>query len=225
MIKLKKIYFVNISIILFMIIIPSMVLASIPTSTSFDRHNTYELDGYRDGGYYAIRDNPLIDGYMNMSHIGGTNIFNITTYNIKNVTLDFELMFERRSFLFGWVDVTWQDVVDSLGNNITINIITDGKLENMQFVDQPNVWVKIWKDGEVYKGWNILSDIELDSTGLDSGSHIVIIQFQQSMTLIDIIKFLLSVLIIIGIVKVIFDLIKSILLGDNGDYYKRAWNK
>ena len=223
--NITKFYLVNVFIIILMIITPMTVLASVPTTTSFDRHNTYMLDGFRDGGYYAVRDNPLKAGYMNMSHVGGTNVFNITTYNIKNLTLDFDLMFERRSFLFGWATVTWEDAVDSLGDNITINIITDGKLTDMRFVDQPNVFVKVWKNGTVYRGWEHLSDVEIDSTGFTSGNHNVVIQFYDTITFNDLMNLLLWLIVIIGLLWLIYRMIRGVLFGDNGDYYMRVWDK
>jgi len=220
---MKKFHFINIIIILTLIITPLSVLASLPTTTDFDRHNYYPTDGFRAGGYHAVRDNAIYDGYMNMSHTGGTREFNIDTYNIKNVTLDFDLMFERRSFLFGWGDVTWQDAVDSLNGRIFINITTDGTLNSMRFVDQPNVYVRVLKDGEVYRGWNRLSDTEIDTNGFEAGSYEVIIEFQDLMTTFDIVEFLLEVLLIVGVILVIYNTFRRTMFGDGGEYYRRVW--
>jgi len=219
----KRFHIINIIIFFSLILLPLSVLASVPTTTDFDRHNEYPTDGFRDGGYYAVRDNSSIMGYMNMSHTGGTPSFEIETYNIQNVTLDFDLMFEKRSFLFGWATVTWEDAVDSLGNDIFINITTDGTLNSMRFVDQPNVWVRVWKNNTIYKGWELLSDVELDSTGFSAGTYEIIIEFQDSMTIYDILSLVLQVMIVVGIILLIIRSLRSVLFGDDGNYYRRAW--
>lgn len=219
----KRWHIVNIIIIFSLVILPLSVLASVPTTTSFDRHNNYPTDGFRAGGYYAIRDNSSYNGFMNMSHIGGTNNFTIETYNIQNVTLDFDLMFEERSFLFGWASVTWEDAVDSLGNDIYINITSDGTLNSLKFVDQPNVWVRIWKNDTLYRGWERLSDVEVDSIGFGAETYEIRIQFQDSMTAEDIFSLLLQFIMIIGVLWIIYRMVKRMLFGDDGDYYRRTW--
>lgn len=213
----------NILILFCLVMLPIGVLASVPTTTSFDRHNIYETDGFRAGGYYAVRDNSSYNGFMNMSYVSGTSNFTIETYNIQNVTLDFDLMFERRSFLFGWASVTWEDAVDSLGNDIYINITSDGTLNSLKFVDQPNIWIKVWKNDTLYRGWERLSDVEVDSNGFGAETYEIRIQFQDSMTAEDIFALLLQFIMIIGVLWIIYRMIKRMLFGDDGDYYRRTW--
>ena len=222
--KRRKFYIVNILIIFSLIILPLSVLASLPTTTDFDRHNVYPTDGFRAGGYYAVRSNSTFNGTMNMTHTGGTREFNIETYNIENLTLDFDLMFERRSYLFGWGDVTWEDAVDSLGNDIYINITTDGNLENLRFVDQPNVWIKVWKNGTEYLGWQHLEDLEVDTNGLDSGNHTIRLQFEDSMTIEDILIWLLQIIIIFGLFVLLIRYIRAGIFGEE-DYYTSFWSE
>lgn len=219
----KRFILVNLFILFTLIILPISVMATMPTTTSFDRHNIYSEDGYRGGGYYAVRSNLTYNGTMNMTHVGGSNTFIIETYNINNMTLDFDLMYERRSYLFGWDEVTWDEAVDYLGNDIYINISTDGTLESLRFVDQPNVWVKVWKNDTVYRGWMLLSDVEIDSEGFEAGDYIIRIQFQDSMTIYDILSLVLQVMVIVGIFLLIYSSIKRIFYYDEGDYYMRVW--
>lgn len=216
----RRWHITNIIIIFSMIITPMVVLASIPTTTSFDRHNTYIMDGFRDGGYYVIRQNPAITGYMNMSHIGGTNEFNITTYNIANITLDLDLMFEQRKTLFGWDTVSWGEMVSSLGGEIIINVNSADGLDELRFVDNPEVRVKVLKDGVIYQPYGTLNDLEIEITPLDAGQTQVILQFDLADSLYDVVYSLLLIIIILGIVSVIYRYFKMALWHD-GSYYKK----
>ena len=220
----KRFILVNLFILFTLIIAPLTVMASMPTTTSFDRHNVYPEDGYRGGGYYAVRSNSTYNGTMNMTHVGGSNTFNIETYNIENITLDFDLMYERRSYLFGWANVSWEDAVDSLGNDIYINISTDGNLDNLRFVDQPNVWIKVWKNDTVYLGWQHLEDLEVDINGLEAGNHTIRLQFEDSMTLEDVVIWVLELAIVFGLLVLILRYVRTGLFGEE-DYYMRFWSE
>lgn len=213
-------HMVNIIILVCMVIVPMVVLASVPTTTSFDRHNTYEMDGFRDGGYYAVRQNSLQEGYMNMSHVGGTNEFNISTYNIDNITLDMDLMFERRKFLFGWQEVGWQEMVASLGNEIVINIDSYDGINELRFTDNPNVKVQILRDGEIYQDWAVLESTEIEITPLESGTTQVIIKFDQFYSTYELLYSLLILIIILAIILLIARYIHRALFYD-GSYYQK----
>lgn len=219
--KVSKYMKINTIIFIALILIPSIVLASIPTATAFNRENVYELDGFRAGGYYIIRQNASYDGFMNISYSGGNNnIFNITTYNIENITLDFDLMYERHDFLFGWTNITWEDAVTTLGNDIIININSTDGLSEMRFVDQPEVIVKIWLDREVIQDWGRLEDVEIYTDDLAPGNHEVLIEFQPFQTLVDNLIFLLQFAVLIGITLLIIRWIRRALFFDEGEYYK-----
>jgi len=209
---------INVVIFITLILLPSLVLASLPTTTAFDRHNVYVLDGFRDGGYYVIRQNSSYTGFMNMSHDGGNNnIFNITTYNIENITLDFDLMFERRSFLFGWMNISWEDAVASLGDDIYININSSDGLSALRFADQPNTIVRVSLDGVVIRDWARMEDIEIYTDDISSGQHEVLIEFQPYGYFTDFLVFI----ILIGIVILIIKWVHWILFYDEGEYYNR----
>ncbi len=216
----RKWHITNAIILFCLIIMPMVVLASVPTTTSFDRHNEYVMDGFRDGGYYAVRDNPAITGYMNMSHIGGTNIFNITTYNIANITLDLDLMYAQRSSLFGWGVVSWEDAVASLGEEITININSDDGLDELRFVDHPEVQIQVLKDGLVYQAYGNLQDVEIEVNPLDAGQTQIILQFDFADSLFDLVYSMLLILIVVGFVSLIIRFIQRAMFYD-GSYYKK----
>ena len=217
--------FMKINIIIFatLIILPSLVLASIPTPTAFDRENVYSLDGFRPGGYYVIRQNASQDGFMNMTSDGGNNIFNITTHNIENVTLDFDLMYQERSLLFGWGNVTWEDAVASLGDDIYINIDSQDGLSELRFTDHPEVIVRITLDGIVIRDWARLEDVEIHTDDISSGQHEVLIEFQPFQTLVGNLMYLLQFVIVIGIMILIARWVYRALFYDDGEYYKSHW--
>lgn len=200
-----------------------VVLASVPTTTSFDRHNVYVMDGFRDGGYYAERDNPAITGYMNMSHIGGTNIFNITTYNIANITLDINLMFERRKTLFGWDNVSWADMVASLGGEIIINIHSDDGLNELRFINNPDVRVQVKRDDIIYQPYAYLHEVEIEVNPIDAGQTQVILQFEQMDSMYDLLIGILQLVIIIGLLVLVARYFQRALWHD-GSYYKK-WGR
>jgi len=219
----RRWHMINLAIFLSMIVVPLMVMASVPTTTSFDRHNVYRLDGYRDGGYYVERHNPATTGYMNMSHIGGTNEFTIEAYNIKNITLDMDLMFERRKSLFGWDNVSWEEMVSALGGEIVININTTDPIEELRFVDNPDVRVQVKKDGLVYQPWGRLGDVEIEADPVDSGVTVVVLQFDQVTSLYDLLYSLLVIVIILGLGVLLARYIHRALFFD-GRYYKE-WGR
>ena len=212
----------NVVILVAMIIIPSIVLASVPTTTSFDRQNIYYSDGYRDGGYYAVRHDPAVTGFMNMTHVGGTNVFTIESYNIKNITLDMDLMFEQRKALFGWDNVTWEDMVSSLGNEIVINVDSADGIDSLRFIDHPNVAVQVKVDGEIHRTYATLGGVEVDSNTLGVGDTQVILQFDAYQSLYDIMLSLLAVIIVLGIILMVVRSTKRVLFYD-GTYYKSFW--
>lgn len=220
----RRWHITNLIIIFSMIITPMVVLASVPTTTSFDRHNEYVMDGFRDGGYYAVRQNPAVTGYMNMSHIGGTNEFNITTYNIANITLDLDLMYERRKTLFGWDSVSWEEMVSSLGDEIVININSADGLNELRFVDNPDIQVQVLKDGLVYQPYGNLQDVEVEVNPIDAGQIQVTLQFDFADSLYDLIYSLMLIIIIIGIFSVIYRYFKRALWYD-GTHYKKWGQK
>ncbi|MCK4545032.1 hypothetical protein KAU43_05795 [candidate division WOR-3 bacterium] len=220
----RKWHLTNIIIIFSMIITPMVVLASVPTSTSFDRQNTYVMDGFRDGGYYAERQNPAITGYMNMSHISGTNEFNITTYNINNITLDIDLMFERRKALFGWGSVSWEDMVSSLGNDIVINIDSADGINELRFVDNPDVMVQVYKNDEIYQVYGDLQGVEIEINPLESGQTQILLKFDFTESTYDLLYSILVVIIILGIVGFLIRIFKRALWHD-GTYYKQWGEK
>lgn len=216
----KKWHITNIVILFSLVITPVVVLASIPTTTSFDRHNEYVMDGFRDGGYYVIRQNPAITGYMNMSHIGGTNEFNITTYNIANITLDMDLMYAQRRSLFGWDTVSWEDAIGSLGDEIIININSTDGINELRFIDNPDVTVQVYKDGEIYQIYGDLKDVEIEMNPLESGQTQVILSFDFSESIYDFLLAFLQLLIILGLISLIYRMFKRALWYD-GSYYKK----
>lgn len=220
----KTWHLINIIILFSLVIVPLGVLASIPTTTSFDRHNVYETDGFRAGGYYVIRQNSTYDGFMNMSYTGGTNNFNITTYNIENITLDFDLMYQERSYLFGWATVTWEDAVSSLGETIYITINSDDGINSLRFVDQPNERVRIKIDGEIYRDYAKLEDVEIDLNGIESGTHLVVIEFDHVYSIYNILIGLFQIAAVIGIITLIIRYIRVIISG-NDDYYMEFWGE
>jgi len=219
----RRWHMINLAIFLSMIVVPLMVMASVPTTTSFDRHNVYRLDGFRDGGYYVERHDPATTGYMNMSHVGGTTEFTIEAYNIKNITLDMDLMFERRKSLFGWGNVSWEEMVSALGGEITIHINTTDPIEELRFVDNPDVMVQVKKDGLVYQPWGRLNDVEIEIDPLDSGESVVVLQFDQSISIYDILYSLLMVVILFGLIFLIVRYLNRTLYYD-GSYYKE-WGR
>lgn len=215
---------VNILIIALMIVVPSVVLASLPTTTSFDRHNLYDFDGYRDGGYYVVRKNASIQAFMNMSHVGGTNEFNITSYNINNITFDLDLMFERRRNLFGWDSVSFEEMVSALNHRIIINLDSVDGIEALRFVDHPEVNVMVWVDGVIVRDWERLEDIEVYLDGLPSGQSEIILDFGIGWTFYDAIWNMMILVIFIGVIFIVLRMINRALFYD-GSYYKSFWRK
>jgi len=210
---------INAVIFILLIILPSIVLASIPTPIAFDRDNTYELDGYRPGGYYVIRQNPALNGSMNISYSGGDgNTFNITTDNIENITLDFDLMYGERSFLFGWGNITWEDAVASLNNRIHININNTDGLSELRFVDQPDLIVRISLNDIVIHDWDRLEDIII-YTNNTTGDNQVLIEFQPFQTLVGNLMSLLQFIVFFGIMFLVLRWIHRALFYDEGEYY------
>lgn len=221
----KRFHIINVAIIISFIFLPMTVLASVPASTSFDRHNTYLLDGYRDGGYYAVRHNSGVAGYMNMSHVGGTRDFNITSYNIKNLTLDMDLMFSQRKWLFGWDTVTWEDMVSSLGDRIVINLdCSEYGIGQIDFIDHPEVNVKVYVDGEVYRDWSPLGETEIYTDGFNVGETQIILEFDIYDTVFDMMVFILELIIVIGIMVIVLRALGSIFAPEQS-YYKKYWGR
>ncbi len=218
----RRFHTINILILITLIIVPSLALASVPTTTSFDRENEYDFDGFRDGGYYVIRHNSSNRGFMNMSHVGGTNIFNITSNNIKNLTLDLDDMFDRRSWLFGWGNVSFADMTDALNGRIVINLnSTDSGIEELRFVDHPNVYVMVWVDDVVVRDWSELEDVEIYSENLNSE---IVLDFSIGYSTYFIMSNLLILAVLVGVSWLALRLVWRALFWD-GTIYMEYWRK
>jgi len=202
-------------------LIPQLVVALLPPSTSYNRFNTYEMDGYREGGYYIERHDPNINGTMNITYDGAVNNFTIETDNIAIIMLDFDLMYEKRSFLFGWVTLSWHTIVSSLDNTIYITINNDEDLEQMKFIDQPDARVKITVDGVVTHEWVRLNDVEFHNDTLSAGTHVVKIEFNRYLSSLDILTDVMVLFIFIWILFFIVKWLRDALYGDRGDYYNK----
>jgi len=216
----KTWYLVNIIVLFSLVIVPMGVLASIPTTTSFDRHNEYVMDGYRDGGYYAVRQNPAITGYMNMSHIGGTNEFTIETYNIENITLDLELMYENRRHLFNWTTVSYEDMIASLDGQIIIHVNSSDGINELRFVDHDGVACQVYRDGEIYQPFVELADVKVETNPIGSGYTQVILEFDGIESTYDILSMLLQIAIIFGMLILVGRYLQKALFFD-GSYYEK----
>ena len=220
----KTWHLINVIIIALMIVVPTVVLASLPTTTSFDRHNLYDFDGYRDGGYYVVRKNSSVQAFMNMSHVGGTNEFDITSYNINNITFNLDLMYERRRNIFGWGSISFEEMISALNGRIIINLDSVDGLEAMRFVDHPEVNVMVWVDGVVVRDWSVLQDVEVYLDGLPSGQTKIILDFGIGWTFYDAIWNIGIFVITIGVIFMVLRLINMALFHD-GNYYKSFWGK
>lgn len=214
-----KTLWVYVVVIISLMLIPQLVVAILPSSTSYNRYNTYELDGYRNGGYYIERHNPTINGTMNITYNG--NNFTIETENIANMILDFDLMYEKRSFLFGWASITWREIVSMLDNTIYITINNTDDIDQLTFADQPNVRVKVTTDGIVTHDWVRLNDVEFHNDTLSSGSHVVIIEFNRYLSTLDLLIDLLVLIVFIFVVFIIIKGLRDALYGDKGEYYEK----
>jgi len=123
-----------------------------PHSDGFVRREVYTADGYRPAGYYVVRQDSARNGYINITHPENSRIFYIETYNIQNLTLNFEEMYIQRNFLFGWVNVTWYDAVSTL-DVIDIYINTSDGIDSLTFREYPDVQFSVYVDDELYTNY------------------------------------------------------------------------
>lgn len=203
-------------LVVLIIALPLILIVDTPTTDSFDRQNVYTTDGYRDAGYYAVRHNPTINGFVNITHPGGTNIVYIETNNIQNVTLSLETMYSNRNFLFGWIDISWLDAVKSV-NEIVLYINTTDGIDEFQFTDYPGTWFKVTVDGSELYDWTRAYPNERTEVGLTAGNHIVTLDLMRApVTLYDIFVELFEVIIMLAVVYFIMQIMKSAMGSTKG---------
>jgi len=192
-----------------LVALPVVLITNTPTTDSFDRHNVYSTDGYRDAGYYAVRHNVSLSGYINITHPGGTNIFYIETNNIQNVTLDLETMYNNRNYLFGWIETSWLDAVKSV-NEIILYINTTDGMNEFTFTNYPGTWFKATVDGTELYDWTRVYPNERTESGLSAGSHVVVLDLMRApVTLYDVLIGTLQVSIFLAVVYGVIKLMSS----------------
>lgn len=202
-------------VLVLLMALPLLLVVTMPSTDSFSRQNEYPLGGYRAAGYYVERVNPTVTGYINVTHPGGTNIMYIEMYNIKNVTLDMDTLYENRNTLFGWVNITWVDAVRSV-SELVLYVNTTHEVESFSFVDYEEVWMQVDVDGTIRDKWMLVSSNVYTGNGLSVGNHIVTISINRApVSWFDAMIWLVQISIMLSVFYLIFKIFKQSINNTN----------
>lgn len=127
--------------------------AALIETQSFSFYRESEIDGYQGIGIHLQRADNESKAWVHINHTANSNIFNIDSNNIENLTIDVEILadlYEDR-VLVEYI-LTYRDFI-SYGDPIEIYINTTTDILNLTFINLNVIPYQILYNDTIYTNW------------------------------------------------------------------------